>query len=320
MDSFVPTADEVWRLQRGGDAECLFFQRAVNGGKVISDNGTRQGIYVMALSGKTLARVNSLDAERVLLMMQEGLAAWELLPDEERWLPDDFELQGEERWESSMPKEGLRLERIVRDLPKNGEVDGTRNMKSNVDSVWFSKKEATSIFSAAEVDVWNPVPKKLALRLACFSLVDNVYGQCMPFDREDLLQVELQVRLLQSSNGMATVEIRGKTLAMENGTWGFDNLMWKPKTNHPHSMQASLLGFAEYDLAKKSFRAFDLLALGRRSGFTELNSRRFRPEPGMIGFSFRLDQRSWTPAPTFLSLYDADWVKAPTSGRELSRD
>jgi len=64
MESFVPAADEVWRLQRGGDEECLFFQRAVNGGKVITDNRTRQGIYVMSPSGKTLARVNSLDAEK----------------------------------------------------------------------------------------------------------------------------------------------------------------------------------------------------------------------------------------------------------------
>ncbi|MDA0667651.1 MAG: SCO family protein [Planctomycetota bacterium] len=150
MASFLPAADEVWRLQRGGDEECLFFQRAVNGGKVITDNGTRQGIYVMSPSGQTLARINSLNAEKVLVMMKEGLAKWDAMPEQERWLPDGFSLQGEERWESSLPKDGLRLERIVRDIPKDGSLDGERYAKSNVDSVWFSKDEVWSILEAAD--------------------------------------------------------------------------------------------------------------------------------------------------------------------------
>lgn len=320
MDSFTPAADEVWRLQRGGDEECLYFQRAVNGGKVITDDGTRQGIYVMSPSGKTLARVNSLNPERVLSMMKEGLAAWKLLPEKERWLPDNFELRGEERWESSMPINGLHLERIVRDLPKNGKVDGERSAKSNVDSVWFSQEEAASIMAAASVDAWHPLPKNIGQRLACFSLVDNVNGQCIPFDLEDLVKVELEVRLLHTTGSIAALEIRGHTLATEDGKWGFDNLTWKPKTNHPHGVETTLLGYAEYDLVKNAFQTFDLLALGRRHGFTELNSRRFRPEASRIGYAFRLDQRAWAPAPTFLSLYDADWVIAPSSGRELMPD
>jgi hypothetical protein len=320
MTSFLPTADEVWRLQRGGDEECLFFQRAVNGGKVITDNGTRQGIYVMSPSGKTLARVNSLNAEKVLTMMKEGLAKWETMPDQERWLPDGFTLQGAERWESSLPKDGLRLERIVRDIPEDGSLDGERQAKSNVDSVWFSKDEVWSILEAAAKGGWQPLPTKLAQRLACFSLVDNVYGQCIPFDPADLQTLDLEVRLLASKNLVAQFEFRGRTLAVEDGAWGFSNSMWKPKKNHPHAMQTTLLGWAELDLVKQKFSSFDLLALGRRSGFTELNSRRFRPEPGAIGFSFHLDSRPWAPAPTFLSLYDAGWVKAPSLGRELFRD
>lgn len=320
MDSFLPAADEVWRLQRGGDEECLFFQRAVNGGKVITDNGTRQGIYVMSPAGKTLARVNSLKPEKVLTMMQDGLAKWNALPEEERWLPDGFDLVGQERWESSLPQDGLRLERIVRDIPKGGALDGERNPKSNVDSVWFSKEEAWSIFAAAAPGGWQPFPHKLAQRLACFSLVDNVYGQCMPFDPNDVQTLNLEVRILTTKDLIAHFEIRGHTLAVEDGHWGFADAMWKPKKNHPHAMETTLLGWAELDIVKQKFRSFDLLAMGRRSGFTELNSRRFRPEPGAIGFSFRLDQRSWAPAPTYISLYDAPWVKPPTLGRELSRD
>ena len=38
---FVCAADEVWRLQRGSDADCVLFQRWSNGGERITDRGSR---------------------------------------------------------------------------------------------------------------------------------------------------------------------------------------------------------------------------------------------------------------------------------------
>lgn len=323
--AFVPAADEVWRLQRGGDAECQFFQRAVNHGQLITDNGTRQGIYVMSPSGKVLSRVNSLKAERVLTMMEEGLSAWEALPEDERHLPKDLDIQGEERWEDSRPTQGLLLERIVRDLPADGTPKGERATKWNRDTVWFSQEEVASIVAAAAAartsdGGWGDVPEALAHRLASYCLVDNVYGQCIPFDRGDLLRVELQIRETIQDGGVRGYEWRGSTLATEDGQWTLGENLWTPKKLHPHAMETSIRGRAHYDTRAEVFLGLELVALGRRSGFTELNSRRFRPEPGGIGFLFRLDQRQWAPAPTFLSLYDAAWVKKPQSGRELRRD
>lgn len=323
--AFVPAADEVWRLQRGGDAECQFFQRAVNGGKLITDNGTRQGIYVMAPSGKVLARVNSLKADAVLAMMEKGLAAWEALPEEQRKLPRQVTIQGDERWEDSRPEKGLLLERIVRDLPADATPGGARATKWNRDTLWFSQEEVQAIIDAAAAargseEGWADVPEALAHRLASYCLVDNVYGQCIPFDRGDLLRVQLQVRETLQDGAMRGYEWRGSTLAVEDGKWILGENLWTPKTLHPHALETMIHGRAHYDTRTETFLGFELVALGRRSGFTELNSRRFRPEPGGIGFLFRMEQRQWAPAPTFLSLYDANWVKKPQSGRELRRD
>lgn len=320
--SFLPAADEVWRLQRGGDAECRFFQRAVNGGALITDNGTRQGIYVMAPSGEVLARVNSLKADRVLEMMHKGLAAWEALPEARRHLAEDVPLDGEERWEDSRPEDGLLLSRIVRDLPVEGTVDGTRATRWNRDTLWFSRPEVLELVAAVEAaeGAWIPLPHPFARRLACFIFVDNVFGQCIPFDMEDLQELQLEVSGGHDADGSLQLQFRGRTSAVEDGTWRLGDNLWKPRKMHAHAMQTTMLGSGTFDRKQQGFTAFEILALGRRSGFTELNSRKFRPEPGGIGFLIELDRRAWSAAPTFIALYAADWIKPPTQGRELTKD
>jgi hypothetical protein len=323
---FLPAADVVWRLQRGGDAECLFFQRAVNGGEPITDNGTRQGIYVMSPSGRVLARVNSLDADRVLTMMADGLAAWKELPAAERRLDPAALLDGEERWEGSRPEKGLILERLVRDLPPVGGPQGERAAKWNRDSLWFSQAEAKELVAAAQAasglapaddEGWRAAPESFTRRLASFTLVDNVYGQCIPFDAGDLEEVVVEVRATIQDGTMLALQLRGRTMAREDGAWTLGDNLWTPRNLHDHAMQTVLLGDALWDVQDETFQAFEMVALGRRSGFTELNSRRFRPEPGGIGFLIRLDRRAWSPAPTFMALYEADWVRKPKLGREL---
>ncbi|MHC4822443.1 MAG: hypothetical protein ACYTEP_00310 [Planctomycetota bacterium] len=324
IPQFLPAADEVWRLQRGGDAECRFFQRAVNGGELITDNGTRQGIYVMAPSGQVLARVNSLDSERVLQMMQEGLDAWRRLPEDRRHLAADADLRGEERWEDSRPKDGLLLERIVRDLPGSDldSPNADRSPKSNTDTIWFSKSEVDALIQAASSDPksWHPLPRPFARRLACFAFVDNVYGQCIPFDLEDVKELHLEVRVADHQEHALSLQFRGHTSAIEDGTWRLGDNLWKPKAMHDHALETTMLGHAVYDRAASRLTEFQMIALGRRSGFTALNSRRFRPEPGRIGYLIRMDERAWAAAPTYIALYEADWVKPPKLGRELRQD
>ena len=112
--NFVCAADEVWRLQRGSQADCVFFQRMVTGGERITDRGSRQGTWICAPGGVVLARFNTRDVDKVLETLERGLAAWRELPDEQRRLPADAELEPEHRWEHSYPEGGLALVRFAR--------------------------------------------------------------------------------------------------------------------------------------------------------------------------------------------------------------
>ena len=70
--SFVPAADEVWRLQRDDDPECRWFREAVRGS---SDAvaGSMQGTYVITAAGDLLGRINSSSPDRVLAMLELSL-------------------------------------------------------------------------------------------------------------------------------------------------------------------------------------------------------------------------------------------------------
>ena len=63
---FIPTTDEVWRLQRVQDSDAIFFQEMANKGHYRTAGRTRQGIYVCSPNGKLLSSINSLNADDVL--------------------------------------------------------------------------------------------------------------------------------------------------------------------------------------------------------------------------------------------------------------
>ncbi len=100
---------------------------------------TRQGIYVCSPSGKLLASINSLDPGEVAQTLDSGLAAWSELPDSERHLPANFAAQREARWEQRLPRDGLILESVNRELADATLPDERqRSDRWNRDHVWFS--------------------------------------------------------------------------------------------------------------------------------------------------------------------------------------
>ncbi len=119
--SFVPVADEVGRLQRGKDPECLHFQEMAEHGHYKGrkrPTGTRQGMYATAPSGEFLASVNTRSPERVAKMLRTALARWKELPREKRLLAEDPKAKKSEvkRLESRYPEDGLVLQVNSRDL------------------------------------------------------------------------------------------------------------------------------------------------------------------------------------------------------------
>ena len=66
-------------------------------------------------------------------------------------------------------------------------------------------------------------------------------------------------------------------------------------------------------LKKKSFTKFELVIIGNWKGKTENNGRKFGPESGMLGIQYNLADKSPSNkiAPTFIDLYNAEWVQHP---------
>ena len=303
---FVCAADEVWRLQRGSEADCVLFQKMVNGGQRITDRGTRQGTYVFAPGGKLLARTSSRDVDAFAAALERGLVAWAELSEADKRLPEGLGLETAQRWEKSYPEGGLVLERIARDLDAHG-LAGTRGERWNRDYAWFAPSE---IELEPSLQVGDAVPLvTIARRLARFHLVDNVRGQTLPYAGEELLACELTGRVVARDGELVTLELEGTTRAVARGPWLLGDNLWKPKRELAHSLACRLRGRATYDQDARRFTSFELVAVGRRGGRTQLNGR--RDESGLVAFHLQIAPAGARIAPTFIALYGVDWVRPP---------
>ncbi len=300
---FIPATDEVWRLQTRKDADCLFFQQMASSGHYGDDpQHSQQGIYVCSPSGKFLASINSNSAERVMRMMRRGLDAWNELPEEERHLPADAEIKAQHRWEDSYPEGGLVISVVTRDLPAECDPSAPCEVKWNRDFVWFSPEEARRwLPEEPVVGETYELPKRFTERITRFHLVDTVNGQTTHYGKEDVAGSTISTRITSLEDGVVKLEIFGKTKASAPG---------RQRRESPHGVATQLLGHATYDLNRSAFVEFEMVALGRRWGYTQFNFRRNEEQQGPLGYVFKLaSEKTPRVAPAFIYAYDAGWVK-----------
>ena len=262
--------------------------------------GSRQGTYVCSPSGKFLASINSSDPDRILGMMRRGLKAWEQLPERDKRLARDSQIKPEHRWEDSFPSEGLVLSVVNRDLPEKCDPSAPCEVKWNQDHIWFSKEEAAGWLGTDPQpgDVHN-VAEKLVSRLARFHFIDSVAGQTARFSARGAAGSQISTEVVGRSGQRVTLEISGLTKGVASEGW------WQSA----NGVVTRLLGRATFDLDRQAFVEFEMVALGRRWGYTRFNGRRGGEEAGPLGFVLKLaDPEAFRIAPAAISHYDADWV------------
>ena len=311
--SFVVMADEVWRLQRGDDAESKHFQRMANQGHYGGGGGTRQGIYVASADGTLHASVNSLDPKHVIKTLDAGLEAWKKhtgggpVPAAATG-PEPTKLTGAARWEDSFPEGGLVLRSFNRDLGPAAD-----RARWNQDHLWIARDEIKGLLpTPAAVGARRKVDRKLVERLVCFHLVDNVRGQTLPFAPEEIVGATIHAEITKVTETHITLVYWGSTRAQTDGSWKLGENDWKPKQKWPRSVETNLWGEARYQRDYERFESFRLVAIGSRSGRTSMNARR-DDHTGSIGFSFSIapDTPAHRVAPAFVDVYGVDWVKKP---------
>jgi hypothetical protein len=290
LKSFVTVADEVGRLQRGGDAECKVFQSFCEqghyGGRTLPTR-TRQGIYAIAPSGHFLASINSTQGDKVAAMLRTALERWRELPEEKRKLAPDTlqQLEATARFENRYPEDGLVLAEYVRDLGRSVDPRDWRTQAWNEDQVWFSKTEAQSMVPrAAEVGAAVDVPARLVARLARLHLVDTVRGQTPPFPKDAVVEATLRSEVVRVEADAVHLALKGRSHCQQRGRWIVRD--GSEAVEHERGVEVELSGRAVWDRTACRFRSFDLLALGERWGATQYNQRTDDVAPTRIGFAF----------------------------------
>ena len=305
-------ADEVWRLQRGSEADCVFFQRTVNKGERITDKGSRQGTWILAPGGVVLARVNTRNIDKVLETLGRGRQAWGELEEEMKQLPLDVELEPAHRWEQSYPEGGLVLERIARELGEAG-LAGPPHPRWNRDFVWVTRDEVRAMLPVGGVRLGSRFELPLlARRLARFHLVDNARGQTLPFADEEIVTAKLTAEAIGRVGDTIVLALKGETSADAKGPWLLGQNLWKPKNEHPHGIETRLVGRANVSTRTGTFSDFELVGVARRWGRTQLNGRGRDAEPaGRLAFHLSFDGEGRRVPPTFIAVYDEPWVAPP---------
>lgn len=298
----------MFRLQTGRDDESRLFQMMAAGKHHDGTGGTRQGIYAFTPRGVRLGGLNSNDPQRVAAMLESALAAWEQMPVAERTLSADERRERPSRpvrYESSAPEDGLILEVIVRDLPRPAEGSS----RWNIDHAWFTRHEARgflpgSALPSVTAGMTYEVPRDLVDRLVRFHLVDHVRGQTQPFEPDDIESARLTARVEAIDRDSIEISFAGNSRAVGTRLWrNYGDSGERPEGNW--AMSLDLLGSATFDRRLGSFRDFEIVALGERSGRTRNNGRGQMIEPSPVGAVVRLSTS--TPAgriaPGFFEFY-----------------
>ena len=309
LASFVTVADEVGRLQRGGDAECSLFQsfceKGHYGGRTLPTR-TRQGIYAIAPSGHFLASINTTQSDKVAAMLRTALERWRELPEAQRRLtPDTLEKLGAtSRFEGRYPADGLVLAEYVRDLGRDVNERDWRTQAMNEDQAWFSKAEAQSMVPEGnEVGAAVDVPARLVVRLARLHLVDTVRGQTPPFPKDAVVTAELRSEVVRADASEVHLSLTGRVHTQQRGRWIIQDR--GEAVDHERGVKVELSGRAVWDRQAARFRSFELLALGERWGATQYNQRSDDVAPTRIGFAFVLAPKDHPRvAPAFWWDYD----------------
>lgn len=295
LAQFVPVADEVGRLQRGEDRECRFFRSFAEeghyGGRT-EPSDTRQGIYMVAPSGRFLASINTRRPQDVLRTMERALEAWSALPDDQRLLADDPALERDaiRRYEVRFPEGGVNLRVTVRDLPREDTAGDWRADAWNEDWAWLRPEELASLCTppeGAEVGSTWPGPAALARRLARAQLVDFARGQTTPFRDEQVERAEIAATLEARTGDVLTLRLAGRSRTAQTGRWRVEG--FEPgESEQTRGLELEWTGTAEWNAAAGELQALELVAWGPRWGATQFNGRHDDLAPTPIGFVLEL--------------------------------
>jgi hypothetical protein len=293
-EEYVPVAGDDWYQRRREDAEGRFFRQVADqAGRRGEGGSTRQAIYCFTADGRLLACKNAGQLPEVMReTLREGLRQWRRLPEERRRpgavaVPDLG--QADARFSHTPPPGGLILNVYTRILDRDeggyrrgrcpgGDAEATAGEAAARDHLWLTAEEVKALVpDKARAGDRFPLPPAVAERLVRFHLVDNTRGEPPHWERKHIRSQEFTLTVEEATAAGVRLRLEGAALAATDpdparAARGFD---------------VGLLGYLRYDLTKKNFERFDVVAVGDHWG-EGTYTRRARPGRAPLGIAFEL--------------------------------
>ena len=239
---------------------------------------TVQGVYCMTAEGDFLSGYfAAAPRDRARRVIEEGWARWSRVAEERGYrsrpvpkVPIDS-VPGQ-----PAPAGGLKLEVVVRDLPRGEEThpgsEEWHRRAFNLNWIDFTASEARSFVTTERSQ--RQVPAGVLEKLATETLKDSVRGQCGDWKKGALKEGELETECIDKEGERLTMRLTGFARLEQRG----------------RAYDCRLHGKAVYDERQGRFLRFELVAAGQRSGSDEFNFRAKDLGPAPMGVAYILHQ------------------------------
>lgn len=257
-------------------------------------------VCVVTASGKRLTNVSG-PGQGMIKFLQSGLKAWDALPETERkpggvtvakvgpmdpkraalaLPPGCLVLRVFNRhlgWEDDG---SLRYALLKDFMPKTSQTSADRYAEAHNDFMWIPEKEWQALVPAEpKKGAEYKVPASFALRLFRFHLdPSRGFSESAHFSNAKPNTGELKLTVQDLTPTKLVLRLEGSAKLKEAGR------------EEPSVYEPAILGYLEYDRAKKTFTRFDMVALGTASGLPRDANGVITPRKGPypLGIAFEL--------------------------------
>jgi len=222
-ERFVAYAGDQWYLHRQKDGVGAYFWKVAQQGHNarLPEDSTRQGVYAANPDGTLLASDHFRpQAAAFLAMLNRSLSRAKELGREPAVISgvDVPDL----RYTRVPPADGLILNAFTRIPSESTRSSWTPNQAVGRDHVWLSREEAAALKPASwKVGTRMPVPAAVAERLARFHLVDNVRGEPPMWNRDQIRELDLSLRVVDPAAGLLTLSGKAR-METQDGKRGYE--------------------------------------------------------------------------------------------------
>lgn len=302
-EKFIPVAVEVGGVMAAKNEFGDLFRKAAEAGHYgrMAATRTAQGTYLITPAGGLLASGNEQNPKATLQLIDKALAAWDKLPAADRLPAKPPAADTRSGPKSKFPDGGLALDvslrkqfpRPLTDQPVSAKVlEGSGlparlqtfagrkpetywEVEWNQDHAWLTKQEARKLLPDELVKgKAGKVDPDLVTRLARLHMLDTVRALADVYPAECVSAAELTAEVVKADGDVVEVRYTGAVKVKQEKLPPFARTadQTSPVPKKPErGYDAKLLGKATYDRKRERFTAFELVALGEKTGGSKLS-------------------------------------------------